>query len=155
MTTTVAVLNGNLAAAWAARLSRPDVIAAYPITPQTPVVEYLTQFRADGELDCQMSEVESEHSAMSILTGASLTGVRCYTATSSQGPALMYEPYFSGVDFASAHCHEHREPGDDIATNGLGRASGLPEREGRGLDPNLRGGQPGNSGYHHSGLSHC
>jgi pyruvate ferredoxin oxidoreductase alpha subunit/phenylglyoxylate dehydrogenase alpha subunit len=94
VTTTVAVVNGNLAAAWAARLSRPDVIAAYPITPQTPVVEYLTQFRTDGELDCQMSEVESEHSAMSILTGASLTGVRCYTATSSQGLALMYEPYF-------------------------------------------------------------
>jgi phenylglyoxylate dehydrogenase alpha subunit len=90
----VAVVNGNLAAALAAKLSRPDVIAAYPITPQTPVVEYLTQFRADGELDCQMSEVESEHTAMSILTGASLTGVRCYTATSSQGLALMYEPYF-------------------------------------------------------------
>jgi pyruvate ferredoxin oxidoreductase alpha subunit/phenylglyoxylate dehydrogenase alpha subunit len=90
----VAVVNGNLAAAWAVRLSRPDVIAAYPITPQSPVVEYLTQFRADGVLDCQMSEVESEHTAMSILTGASLTGVRTYTATSSQGLALMYEPYF-------------------------------------------------------------
>jgi pyruvate ferredoxin oxidoreductase alpha subunit/phenylglyoxylate dehydrogenase alpha subunit len=90
----VAVVNGNLAAAWAVKLSRPDVIAAYPITPQSPVVEYLTQFRADGELNCQMSEVESEHTAMSILTGASLTGVRCYTATSSQGLALMYEPYF-------------------------------------------------------------
>jgi pyruvate ferredoxin oxidoreductase alpha subunit/phenylglyoxylate dehydrogenase alpha subunit len=88
------VANGNLAAAWAARLSRPDVIAAYPITPQSPVVEYLTQFRADGEMDCQMSEVESEHTAMSMLTGASLSGVRCYTATSSQGLALMYEPYF-------------------------------------------------------------
>jgi len=91
---TVDVLNGNKAAAWAARLARPQVIAAYPITPQTPVVEYLTQFYADGQLQCQMSEVDSEHSAMSILTGASLTGVRCYTATSSQGLALMYEPYF-------------------------------------------------------------
>ncbi len=90
----VEVLNGNMAAAWAARLARPAVIAAYPITPQTPVVEYLTQFHADGSLKCQMSEVESEHTAMSILTGASLTGVRCYTATSSQGLALMYEPYF-------------------------------------------------------------
>src|SRR5208337_3132877 len=90
----VEVLNGNMAAAHAARLARPAVIAAYPITPQTPVVEYLTQFHADGALDCEMSEVESEHSAMSILTGAALTGVRCYTATSSQGLALMYEPYF-------------------------------------------------------------
>jgi pyruvate ferredoxin oxidoreductase alpha subunit/phenylglyoxylate dehydrogenase alpha subunit len=90
----IEVINGNKAAAWGARLSKPDVIAAYPITPQTPVVEYLTQFFADGELQCEMSEVDSEHSAMSILTGASLTGVRCYTATSSQGLSLMYEPYF-------------------------------------------------------------
>jgi pyruvate ferredoxin oxidoreductase alpha subunit/phenylglyoxylate dehydrogenase alpha subunit len=93
-TKTIAVVNGNLAAAWAARLSRPDVIAAYPITPQSAVVEYLTQFRIDGDLNCQMSEVESEHTAMSILTGASLTSARCFTATSSQGLALMYEPYF-------------------------------------------------------------
>ncbi len=90
----IEVMNGNLAAAWGAVLARPSVIAAYPITPQTPVVEYLTQFYADGRLKCEMSEVESEHTAMSILTGASLTGVRCYTATSSQGLALMYEPYF-------------------------------------------------------------
>lgn len=88
------VLNGNKAAAWGAALSRPDVIAAYPITPQTPLVEYLTQFVADKELDCVMSEVESEHSAMSVLTGASLAGSRTFTATSSQGLALMYEPYF-------------------------------------------------------------
>lgn len=90
----VEVINGNKAAAYAALLARPEVIAAYPITPQTPVVEYLTQFWADGELSCEMSEVESEHTAMSVLTGASLTGVRCYSATSSQGLALMYEPYF-------------------------------------------------------------
>jgi phenylglyoxylate dehydrogenase alpha subunit len=89
-----AVMNGNYAAATAARLVRPDVIAAYPITPQTPVVEYLTQFAADGRLASKMSEVESEHSAMSILSGASMAGARCYTATSSQGLALMYEPYF-------------------------------------------------------------
>ena len=90
----VEVMNGNKAAAWAALLSRPEVIAAYPITPQTPVVEYLTQFWADGMIKCEMSEVESEHTAMSVLTGASLTGVRCYSATSSQGLSLMYEPYF-------------------------------------------------------------
>lgn len=90
----VDVLNGNRAAARGAALSRPDVIAAYPITPQTPLVEYLTQYVADGELDTFMSEVESEHSAMSLLTGASLAGSRTFTATSSQGLALMYEPYF-------------------------------------------------------------
>ncbi len=88
------VMNGNKAAAVGAALARPGVIAAYPITPQTPIVEYLTQFAVDGILDSTMSEVESELSAMSILTGASLAGSRTFTATSSQGLSLMYEPYF-------------------------------------------------------------
>lgn len=88
------VINGNRAAAIGALLAQPDVIAAYPITPQTPVVEYLTQFVADGILDSALSEVESELSAMSVITGASLAGARTFTATSSQGLSLMYEPYF-------------------------------------------------------------
>ncbi len=88
------VLNGNKAAAIGASLARPGVIAAYPITPQTPVVEYLTEFAANGEIDAAMSEVESELSAMSVVTGASLAGSRTFTATASQGLALMYEPYF-------------------------------------------------------------
>jgi phenylglyoxylate dehydrogenase alpha subunit len=90
----IEVMNGNKAAAVGAALSRPGVIAAYPITPQTPLVEYLTQFCADGKLSSTMSEVESELSAMSVLTGASLAGSRTFTATSSQGLSLMYEPYF-------------------------------------------------------------
>ncbi len=88
------VVNGNMAAALGAALAKPDVIAAYPITPQTPVVEYLTQFAADGKIDAAMSEVESELTAMSVVTGASLAGSRTFTATASQGLALMYEPYF-------------------------------------------------------------
>lgn len=88
------VVNGNMAAAIGASLAEPDVIAAYPITPQTPVVEYLTQFAADGKCSAAMSEVESELSAMSVVTGASLAGARTFTATASQGLALMYEPYF-------------------------------------------------------------
>lgn len=88
------VLNGNKAAAIGAALAKPGVIAAYPITPQTPVVEYLTEFAANGEIDAAMSEVESELSAMSVVTGASLAGSRTFTATASQGLALMYEPYF-------------------------------------------------------------
>ena len=88
------VLNGNMAAALGAALAKPDVIAAYPITPQTPVVEYLTQFAADKKIDAAMSEVESELSAMSVVTGASLAGSRTFTATASQGLSLMYEPYF-------------------------------------------------------------
>ncbi|KUO69652.1 MAG: phenylglyoxylate dehydrogenase [Clostridia bacterium BRH_c25] len=88
------VMNGNKAAAVGVALVKPDVVAAYPITPQTPVVEYLTQFAADGILNSRMSEVESELTAMSVVTGASLAGSRTFTATSSQGLSLMYEPYF-------------------------------------------------------------
>jgi pyruvate ferredoxin oxidoreductase alpha subunit/phenylglyoxylate dehydrogenase alpha subunit len=88
------IIDGNHAAALGAMLARPDVIAAYPITPQTPLVQYLSQYVADGELDSSVMEPESEHSAMSILTGASLAGARTFTATSSQGLSLMYEPYF-------------------------------------------------------------
>ena len=91
---TTEVLTGNQAAALGVKMSRPDVIAAYPITPQSGLVEYLGQLVVGGQLDSVMSEVESEHSAMSLLSGASLAGARTFTATSSQGLALMYEPYF-------------------------------------------------------------
>jgi len=88
------VLNGNHAAAIGALLAKPDVVAAYPITPQTPLVEYFSQYVADGVMDSTIVEPESEHSAMSVLTGASLAGARTFTATSSQGLSLMFEPYF-------------------------------------------------------------
>lgn len=87
-------LIGNEAAAIGAALSRPDIIAAYPITPQSLVVEKLAQMSANGEISADMIEVESEHSAMSVVQGAALAGARTFTATSSQGLALMYEPYF-------------------------------------------------------------
>ncbi len=90
----IKVLDGNHAAAIGAILSKPDVVAAYPITPQTPLVQHFSQYVADGVMDSTIVEPESEHSAMSVLTGASLAGARTFTATSSQGLALMYEPYF-------------------------------------------------------------
>jgi pyruvate ferredoxin oxidoreductase alpha subunit/phenylglyoxylate dehydrogenase alpha subunit len=90
----IQVLNGNRAAAIGAAMCRPDIIAAYPITPQTPIVEYLAEFVANGFLDSSVSEVESELSAMSVVTGASLAGSRTFTASASQGLSLMYEPYF-------------------------------------------------------------
>lgn len=82
---------GNHAASWGAQLSRVQVIAAYPITPQTLIVEKLSEIVADGELDAKFIKVESEHSAMSGCIGASATGARAYTATSAQGLALMHE----------------------------------------------------------------
>jgi pyruvate ferredoxin oxidoreductase alpha subunit len=93
--------NGNMAAAVAAQHARVQVIAAYPITPQTHTVEYLAQFVADGELDARLVKVESEHSALSACCGASVVGARSFTASCSQGLQLMSEVmYFaSGMRF--------------------------------------------------------
>ena len=87
-------LNGNYAIAYAVKAVGPDVIASYPITPQTAIVEKLAEFIAQGELDAEYIHVESEHSAMSALVGAAATGARVFTATSSQGLGLMYEILF-------------------------------------------------------------
>jgi pyruvate/2-oxoacid:ferredoxin oxidoreductase alpha subunit len=91
---TVKVLKGNSAAARAVLLCKPDVVAAYPITPQSPVVEEMSKFVASGMLDAEFVEVEGEHSAMSVLIGASSTGGRVFSATSSNGLAYMLEAYF-------------------------------------------------------------
>ncbi|MEM1856135.1 MAG: hypothetical protein QXG70_04110, partial [Candidatus Methanomethylicaceae archaeon] len=87
-------LSGNHAVAYAVKMADVDVIAAYPITPQTPIVEKLSEFVADGLLDAEYINVESEHSAISACIGASLTGARTFTATSSQGLAYMHEVLF-------------------------------------------------------------
>ena len=93
------LLTGNHAVAWGARLSRPKVIPVYPITPQTPVLELLTEFHAAGELDAEMLTPESEHSVMAACIPASLAAVRVFTATASQGLMLMHEllHYASGA----------------------------------------------------------
>ncbi|AXI25689.1 pyruvate ferredoxin oxidoreductase [Methanofervidicoccus sp. A16] len=87
----VDVITGTTAAAIGAKLSNVEVIAAYPITPQSECVEVLAKFIADGELDAEYIKAESEHSAMAACIGASATGVRTFTATASQGLALMHE----------------------------------------------------------------
>lgn len=84
-------MTGNHAVAAAVRLCRPQVVAAYPITPQTPIYEKLSDWEAEGRLGGKMMRVESEHSAMAACLSASLAGVRTFTATSSQGLALMHE----------------------------------------------------------------
>jgi pyruvate/2-oxoacid:ferredoxin oxidoreductase alpha subunit len=85
------ILDGNNAAAQAAKLSRVQVIAAYPITPQSPVTEKLSEFVEKGELDAQYIAVESEHSALAVCTSASIVGARTFTASSSHGLAYMHE----------------------------------------------------------------
>lgn len=84
-------LTGDYAAAYAAKAADVDVVAAYPITPQTPIVERISKFIADGELDAELINVESEHSALSACIGASAMGARVFTATSAQGLELMQE----------------------------------------------------------------
>lgn len=93
------LLTGNHAVAWAARLARPKVVPVYPITPQTPVLEKLTEFQAAGEFDAEVITPESEHSVMAACIPASLAGVRVFTATASQGLLLMHEllHYASGA----------------------------------------------------------
>jgi phenylglyoxylate dehydrogenase alpha subunit len=90
----IEALTGNKCAAKGAALCRPDLIAAYPITPQSTVVEGLADMVYGGQLTANMVQVESEHSAMSVVQGGAAAGGRVFTATSAQGLALMYEPYF-------------------------------------------------------------
>ncbi len=85
------VIIGNHACAYGAMASNVEVIAAYPITPQTQIVEKIAEFVSNGKLKAQYIEVESEHSAMTACIGASLVGARAYTATSAQGLLLMHE----------------------------------------------------------------
>jgi len=87
-------VNGDEAVAYAVKQSLVDVVAAYPITPQTIIVEKFSEFVANGEVHTEFIAVESEHSAMSACIGAAAAGARAFTATSSQGLALMWETLY-------------------------------------------------------------
>jgi len=89
------VVEGSYAIADAVRCCSPDVISVYPITPQTHIVEHLSEFVADGKLDCEYINVDSEFSSLSSLIGASAVGARTYTSTTSQGLALMFEVLYN------------------------------------------------------------
>jgi pyruvate ferredoxin oxidoreductase alpha subunit/phenylglyoxylate dehydrogenase alpha subunit len=88
------VCDGNEAAAWGVALARPDMVAVYPITPQSSLAEYIAQFVADGIIQADLMDVEGEHSVLSVLQGACLAGARTFTASCGQGLAFMFEPYF-------------------------------------------------------------
>ena len=85
------VLTGNYTVALAAKMARVEVVAAYPITPQTSIVEKLAEYIDKGELDAIMIRVESEHSALAATFGAAVAGARAFTATSSHGLLYMHE----------------------------------------------------------------
>ncbi len=88
-------LEGSQAIAYAVALCRPQVIAAYPITPQTHIVENISKLVAEGTLHCEFISVESEFSAASVVLGATMAGSRAYTASASQGILLMAEVLFN------------------------------------------------------------
>ena len=87
----IKMLDGNAAAVEAVAAAGVKVICAYPITPQSPISEQLSYLVDHGRIDAKCIRVESEHSAMSVVLGAQMTGVRAITATSSVGLALMHE----------------------------------------------------------------
>lgn len=95
----IKVITGNAAAAYGAMLCRPDVVASYPVTPQTEVGEQLSRFHADGILDAEMVEVEGESSSMNITAAATLAGGRAFTATSSWGLMFMYDAMLQAAGF--------------------------------------------------------
>jgi len=94
-------MSGNSALAFAVKLAQPDVVAVYPITPQTSIIEKIAEFVANKEMNCELITVESEHSALAACFGAACTGQRTFTATASQGLAYMSEmlPFVSGNRF--------------------------------------------------------
>jgi pyruvate/2-oxoacid:ferredoxin oxidoreductase alpha subunit len=85
------VITGNAAAAYGVLRCRPEVVAAYPITPQSELVEQLAKFHADGVLDCEYVTVEGENSAQNVVCAATMAGSRAFTATSSYGLVYMYD----------------------------------------------------------------
>jgi pyruvate ferredoxin oxidoreductase alpha subunit len=128
----IKALTGGYAMAEALRQIHPDVMAVYPITPQTPIIETYAKLKADGLVDTEIVQIESEHSAMSATIGASAAGARAVTATSSQGLLYMAEtlPVASGLGLPIVMCvssralsaplNIHGEHGDVMAVRDLG-----------------------------------
>jgi len=95
----IVAMTGDEIAAEAMRQINPDVVAAYPITPQTEIVQNYSQFVADGQVKTEMVRVESEHSAMSACIGAVAAGARAMTATCANGLALMWEILYIAASY--------------------------------------------------------
>ena len=127
------VLTGNHAAAYACRDCRVQVVAAYPITPQSPVTERISQFVASGEMPARYVCVESEHTAITVCIGASTAGARTFTATSARPlPDARAAPL--GRRGPLAHRHGLRQSGRCCPVDRLDRPSGLHEPARHGLD---------------------
>jgi len=120
-------VNGDTAVAYAWKQVDPDVVAAYPITPQTIIVEAFSEYVANGEVTTEFVCSESEHSAMTLCIGASAAGARTATASASAGLALMWEMLYIASSQGTQRAHQHTL-----------RSQRFHGREGRGLDSTLR-----------------
>ncbi len=114
----VKTITGDQAVAYGAMLARAEVVPGFPITPQTIIIEQISEFINDGLMDADFIPAESEHSVMSVAIGASAGGVRTFTATSSQGLALMYEMLFAAAPIRLPVVMA-------VANRSLGAASGI------------------------------
>ncbi len=136
-------MEASIAIAEAVGLCDVDIVAAYPITPQTHIVEHLSEMVAEGELDAGFIPVESEHSAMSVCCGTSATGARTYTATSSQGLALMHEILFIASALRLPDRHVGGQPRVVRSAQYLERSLGHHDRARQRLGADLRRKRPG------------
>ena len=118
-------INGDESVAYATKQVNPDVVAAYPITPQTIIVEKYSEYVADGEVDTEFVAVESEHSALSSCVGAAAAGARAFTATASAGLALMWEILYvaSGLRLPIVMAVANRALSGPLNIHKIGRAS--------------------------------
>ena len=144
---------GSQAVADAIALCRPEVICAYPISPQTHIVEALSDKVRTGELSpCEYVSVESEFAAMSVAIGASAAGARPYTATASQGLLYMAEALYNASGPRPADRDDPGQPRDRLADQHLERPQRRDVAARLGLDPALRRVRPGGARPPHSGV---
>ena len=142
-------IEGSLAVAENGAMCWPEVICAYPITPETHIIEALGEMVQSGRLQsCEFINVESEFSALSVAIGASAAGVRAYTATASQGLLFMAEAVYnvSGIGLPVVVTIGNRAI--EAPINICRRALRCNVDAGRGLDPALRGVEPGAANLH-------
>ena len=150
----VKVISGDHAVAWAARLARVEVVPAFPITPQTLIVEQIAEFVNNGELDADFIPVESEHSVMSVAVGASAGGVQDLHRHRLAGAGVDARDAIRAAADPAAGGHGQREPFAGSGGRHMARAQRLHARAGIWLAPVLRRGQPGGVGHDAPGVPH-
>ena len=149
------IATGNKAVACAVKDATPGVIAAYPITPQTEIVEQIAEYVTNGELKSMYIPVESEHSAMAACIGASITGTRTFTATSSHGLLYMHEMVNWAAGARLPIVMANVKPSSRSWLEYLGRTHGFPAGTGHRMAPGICQHSPGGLRCDPDGLPDC